>query len=178
VTTAAILRRLGFESPSPLLKQAPTTILVLFATFAAFVLPDITLTNPAYVIVAAVAVVGITVFAAIISAKDSLGHLGLIVPAVDFLAIGVLRLSTGEGTSVFAAMAILPIVWLASEEARTSCSPRWAPRPWCSCPSSSGRASSPTSSNSCTRPSPPSFTPSRRRSSMSSRETRVTVSPR
>jgi signal transduction histidine kinase len=93
---------------------------VLFATFAAFVLPDITLTNPAYVIVAAVAVVGITVFAAIISAKDSLGHLGLIVPAVDFLAIGVLRLSTGEGTSVFAAMAILPIVWLASEEGRAN----------------------------------------------------------
>jgi signal transduction histidine kinase len=114
---AALYKRLGFDAPSPLLKQAPTTVLFLVAAIAAFIMPSVTLNHPALVIVGAVAVVFATVFAVIIR-KESLWHLALIIPSVDFIAIGLLRYATGEGGSVYAALVILPIVWFAAEYGR------------------------------------------------------------
>jgi signal transduction histidine kinase len=115
---AALYKRLGFDSPSPLLKQSPTAVLFLVAAVATFLMPSVTVTRPALVIAGAVAVIAVTVFAAIISSKESLWYLGLIVPSIDFVAIGLLRYSTGDGGSVYAALVILPIVWFAAEYGR------------------------------------------------------------
>lgn len=115
---AALYVRLGFDAPSPLLKQAPTAGLFLIAAAAAFIMPSITLSNPPLVIVGVVAVVAVTVFAAIISRRESLWQWGLIVPSVDFVAVGLLRFATGEGGSVYSSLIILPIIWFAVEYGR------------------------------------------------------------
>jgi signal transduction histidine kinase len=115
---AAMYKRLGFDAPSPLLKQAPTTVLFLVAAVATFVMPSITLTHPVLVVVSAVAVLAATIFAAIISPKESLWQWGLVVPAIDFAAVGLLRFATGESGSVFASLVILPIIWFAAEYGR------------------------------------------------------------
>lgn len=115
---AALYKRLNFDAPSPLLKQAPTTMLFLVAAIATFLMPSVSLAKPALVIIGAAAVVAATVFAAIISSKESLWHLGLIVPSVDFVAIGLLHYATGESGSVYAALVILPVVWFAAEYGR------------------------------------------------------------
>ncbi len=114
---AALYKRFGFDAPSPLLKQAPTTVLFLVAAIAAFMMPSVTLNYPALVVVGAVAVILATVFAVIIR-KESLWYLALIIPSIDFIAIGLLRYATGEGGSVYAALVILPIVWFAAEYGR------------------------------------------------------------
>ena len=115
---AALYKRLNFDAPSPLLKQAPTTVLFLVAAIATFLMPSVSLAKPALVIISAAAVVAATVFAAIISPKESLWHLALIVPSVDFAAIGLLHYATGESGSVYAALVILPVVWFAAEYGR------------------------------------------------------------
>lgn len=115
---AVLYKRLNFDAPSPLLKQAPTTVLFLVAAIATFLMPSVSLAKPALVIIGAAAVVAATVFAAIISPKESLWYLGLIVPSVDFVAIGLLRYATGQSGSVYAALVILPIVWFAAEYGR------------------------------------------------------------
>jgi signal transduction histidine kinase len=115
---AALYKRLGFDAPSPLLKQAPTTLLVLVAAVAAMTIPGLLVTSPVAVAIAVIAVGAATVFAAIISPRESLWDWGLCVPAVDFFAIGLLRYGTGNNNTVFAALIALPIVWFAAEEGR------------------------------------------------------------
>jgi hypothetical protein len=46
------------------------------------------------------------------------GALVNVVPAVDFLALGVLRWATGSSASVFTALAVLPVVWIAAQVGR------------------------------------------------------------
>jgi signal transduction histidine kinase len=115
---AALYKRLGFDAPSPLLKQAPTTVLFLIAAVASFAIPSITLTQPVFVVIGAIAVVVATVLAAVLSPRESLWEWGLVIPGIDFVALGLLRLGTGDGGTVFAALVILPVVWFAAEEGR------------------------------------------------------------
>ncbi|WP_349897352.1 sensor histidine kinase [Parafrigoribacterium soli] len=115
---AALYKRLGFDAPSPLLKQAPTTLLVFAATIAAMAIPGLQVTSPLAVAIAVTAVAVATVFAAIISPRESLWDWGLCVPAVDFFAIGLLCIGTGNNATVFTALVALPIVWFAAEEGR------------------------------------------------------------
>ncbi|MCX7522349.1 PAS domain-containing sensor histidine kinase [Microbacterium sp. STN6] len=59
-----------------------------------------------------------TVLAAIFSTRPSLWHFALIVPSVDFIALGFLRYGTGGPGSAFAAYVILPVIWFAMEDGR------------------------------------------------------------
>lgn len=115
---AALYKRLGFDAPSPLLKQAPLAALFLVAVAASFGIPSITLTKPAFIVVGALVVVAATALATVLSPKESLWDWGLVVPGLDFIALGLLRHGTGDGGTVFASLVILPVVWFAAEEGR------------------------------------------------------------
>ncbi len=52
------------------------------------------------------------------TSRSILAGWALAVPVMDFLAIGFLRVGTGTLNSAFAALVILPIVWLAAEHGR------------------------------------------------------------
>src|SRR5690606_11564977 len=45
-------------------------------------------------------------------------HLAYIVPLVDFVAIGLLRMGAGTQQGSFDALIVLPLVWLAAEYGR------------------------------------------------------------
>ena len=115
---AALYKRLGFDAPSPLLKQLPTLLLFLAAVLGAIVIPGLTITSAPAVIVGTVLVLAATAFAAAISPKESLWNWGLYVPGIDFIAIGLLRDGTGASSSAYAALVALPLVWFAAEEGR------------------------------------------------------------
>lgn len=114
----ALYKRLGFDAPSPLLKQVPTLMLFVVAAVAFGVVPALFVSSPITVAVSVIAVLVATAFAAIISRRESLWHWALIVPGIDFIAIGLLRSGTGASSSAFAALVVLPLVWFAAEEGR------------------------------------------------------------
>jgi sigma-B regulation protein RsbU (phosphoserine phosphatase) len=105
---------IALEDQSPLLKQVP--VLLLFATALALSLtvPTITITSATALIAAAALMVAVTAYAAGLSRYHPTRQLVLIVPLLDFIAVGVLRYATGESTSIFASLAILPVVWVAA----------------------------------------------------------------
>ncbi|MEO7122328.1 MAG: PAS domain-containing sensor histidine kinase, partial [Lacisediminihabitans sp.] len=115
---AALYKRLGFDAPSPLLKQAPTFVLFFVAVLGATTVPGLSISAPSSVAVGVIAVLLATAFAAIISPRESLWNWGLIVPGIDFIAIGLLRDGTGGGSSAFVALVALPVVWFAVEDGR------------------------------------------------------------
>jgi sigma-B regulation protein RsbU (phosphoserine phosphatase) len=115
---AAIYKRLGFDAPSPLLKQAPMTVLFLAAAISANYVTGLYISSQNEVIIGVVAVIAATAFAAIISPRESLWKWGLVIPAIDFIAIGLLCDGMGATSTVFASLVALPTVWFAAEEGR------------------------------------------------------------
>ncbi|MEO7148239.1 MAG: regulator, partial [Terrimesophilobacter sp.] len=106
------------DDPSPLLKQTPTTLLFLVALLITLFRPDDFVRQLPAVVVSVVLVVFATILALVLTPLRSLRHLALLVPAIDFFAIGLLRFGTGVTDSAFAAIIILPMVWVASEMGR------------------------------------------------------------
>ncbi|MBB1198667.1 PP2C family protein-serine/threonine phosphatase [Curtobacterium flaccumfaciens] len=56
--------------------------------------------------------------AALIPRWPSLLRVELLLPAVDFVAVGLLRYGTGESRSVFLAIVVLPVIWIAANPGR------------------------------------------------------------
>lgn len=104
-----------FDDPTPLMKQGPTAIAVGVAGLLVIAVPGIQATNPAAAIVG-IALVGlVTALAAILAARGVHdGWIVLLIPAVDILAIGVLRVGTGGTASLFSSFVLLPVIWLAA----------------------------------------------------------------
>ena len=117
MTLKAVANRLATPNPSPLLKQAPTTILFGVAVVIVAFMPA-SVTSLASLVAAAVAMVLATVLAGVLTAISPTAKFALLVPAIDLIAIGLLRFGTGEGLSSYSALIILPIIWFAAEEGR------------------------------------------------------------
>ncbi|MEO6944646.1 MAG: ATP-binding protein [Lacisediminihabitans sp.] len=115
---AALYKRLGVDAPSPLLKQAPTALLYVAAVLGVSLSPVLLIASPGEVAIGVALILAATVFAVVIGPRQSLWDWGLIIPGVDFIAIGLLRDGTGASTSAFAALVALPLVWFAAEEGR------------------------------------------------------------
>lgn len=114
---AALGRRISSEQPSPILKQAPTAVLSAAGLIASLMMPGM-ITNAVMFAIGGVGVAAATVLAAIFTAAPSRWHLTLIVPAVDFVALGLLRYGTGAAHSLFVTLIVLQVVWFALEEGR------------------------------------------------------------
>lgn len=104
---------------TPLVKQAPFALLVALAAVLSLTVPQLAVRDEEGLFAAiALTIVG-TLWAAGVTVRGHrIAALVNIVPALDFLAIGLLRWATGPSTSVFTALIVLPVVWLAAQEAR------------------------------------------------------------
>ncbi|WP_150308138.1 sensor histidine kinase [Planctomonas psychrotolerans] len=118
MNVATLVNKLGVDAPSPLLKQSPTTIMFAIAVVMSLAIPQLSVSDPVSLASASVGIVLATAFAAFLTVRPSLQHLALIVPTIDFLAIGALRYGTGDSSSIFASLVVLPVVWFAVEEGR------------------------------------------------------------
>jgi len=109
---------LRVDDPSPALKHAPTGIAFIVAFVLSLVVPGIEITS----IAAATSAVWLMAFAIALAVLftriPTLRHLAVVIPCVDLLAIGLLRVGTGGVTSLFASLIILPVVWIAAERGR------------------------------------------------------------
>lgn len=57
-------------------------------------------------------------FAGVMARWPGAMRIELLVPAFDFLAVGLLRFGTGDGRSVFTAIVVLPVIWVAANPGR------------------------------------------------------------
>ena len=122
MTSTGVLRaiaRIGsLDNPSPLLKQFPTTVLIGLAVIVVTVVPGVDFTNTTAAFAGIWGIAIGTGFAMLITRVRSLTHLALIIPSIDFLAIGAFMSGTGGTGSLFAALILLPVLWMAVEPGR------------------------------------------------------------
>ncbi len=104
-----------FNDPTPLMKQAPTAIAVGIAGLLVVVVPGIAVTNVPAAVAGIALVAAMTALAAVLAARRvHEGWIVLMIPAVDILAIGALRVGTGGTSSLFSSFVLLPVIWLAA----------------------------------------------------------------
>lgn len=119
-TTTGLAERVQriLDNPSPLVKQSATAIGVLAATILALLVPGLGFPEFGFA-VAGIAIVAIaTVLALIFTLNPSVAGSVLIIPIIDLFGLGAFRAGTGGPSSLFAALIILPVVWLASADGR------------------------------------------------------------
>ncbi|HEU4807656.1 MAG TPA: ATP-binding protein [Homoserinimonas sp.] len=103
------------EDVSPVIKQAATTLAFAFALYIVFTVPGYELTDWSSVWASIGLMVLAVAFSVAFSTTESKTHWTIIIPVISLMAIGVLRAGAG---SLFTVVAILPLVWIASEEGR------------------------------------------------------------
>lgn len=109
---------IGLEEQSPLVKQSSVVLLFGIAVALSVLVPTIRITDAHAMIAAGLVMTAATVLAAALSRKRANQQLALVVPAIDFVVVGILRFATGESASIFASLVILPTVWIAASPGR------------------------------------------------------------
>ncbi|MGN8050199.1 PP2C family protein-serine/threonine phosphatase [Curtobacterium sp. 22159] len=103
---------------APLAKQAIVAALVVAAAVTSALVPWLVVTDaPRMWTGVALAVAGLLV-AGVMARWPGAARAELVVPGLDFLAIGLLRFGTGDNRSVFLAIVVLPVIWIAARPGR------------------------------------------------------------
>jgi signal transduction histidine kinase len=113
-----IMNYLSVDRPSPALKQLPIVLAFALSLILTVVVPDFGATSIRMVIVAVVLIIVATALAAVVSRVNTLARWAVVVPLIDFVALGAFRGGTGGVQSIFSAMILLPVVWIAAEDGR------------------------------------------------------------
>ena len=115
---ARLIAFISVDHPSPGLKQLPMTLVFAISLVVVLAVPDIQITSIPLTSVGIGLLVIATVFAATATIVPKLDGVTLLIPLIDFVAIGTFRAGTGGIFSLFGAMIILPVVWIAAEKGR------------------------------------------------------------
>ena len=110
--------RAEFDRPSPLVKQSATVASVSLALLIVIFVPGIDFSNNFVAYLGVGLVVIATIMAALFAQVSRESPFVLLVPIIDIFAIGLFRSGTGGATSLFTAIVILPVVWIASGKGR------------------------------------------------------------
>ncbi len=103
------------DDPSPLVKQAPTFIVLGVAVLLTLTVPDLTFEPFATALAGIIVVLTATALAAVLTIqKVDAGWAVLVIPMADILGLGLFRAGTGGSASLFAGLILLPIVWIAA----------------------------------------------------------------
>jgi signal transduction histidine kinase len=109
---------LTVDHPSPALKQVPTPVALAISLLLLWLVPDIVITNGSWAIVGIALVVVATALSALLTWKKRYDSWAIVIPVIDFIGVGAFRAGTGGTASIFSAMIILPVVWVAAEKGR------------------------------------------------------------
>ncbi|PYY39596.1 PP2C family protein-serine/threonine phosphatase [Curtobacterium sp. MCPF17_046] len=103
---------------TPLTNQAVIAAVSVVAAVCSVLLPWLTVTNaPSMWAGTGLALLGLA-FTGLLVARPGLARFELLVPALDFIAIGLLRFGTGDARSPFLAAVLLPLIWIAARPGR------------------------------------------------------------
>ena len=115
MTEAQQRGRRFLDRPGPLLKQAPTAVALLVSLALVHLVPGLKPGNEAAVLAGTAVILGATAYAAVLSLRHVHdGLLVLVIPMVDIVGLGLFRAGTGAAHSMFGALVLLPVVWLAT----------------------------------------------------------------
>jgi uncharacterized membrane protein len=115
---ARAIAYLSVDHPSPGLKQLPLAVVFVLSLLIVLLVPGIEVTDITLATIGIGLLVAATVLSAILTVRPKLDRWAIVIPLVDFLAIGTFRAGTGGILSLFGAMLILPVVWVAAERGR------------------------------------------------------------
>jgi signal transduction histidine kinase len=112
-----VMRFLSVDHPSPGLKQLPLAVGFVVALLL-LLLPGIDITNPLLATIGMGLMFVATAGSALLTKFLALDRWAILIPLIDFLAIGAFRAGTGGAMSLFGGMIVLPVVWIAVEKGR------------------------------------------------------------
>ena len=115
---SSVIRLISVDQPSPLIKHIPTMIALAVATLVSLFAPNLPITQPVAFVCSVLIGLFSVVLAVWFTRRGETSSWVLSVPLVALLAIALLRVGTGGSTSLFSALIILPVVWIAAEEGR------------------------------------------------------------
>lgn len=115
---ATYARQLVTGIDRPTVKQIPTVVFFVAIVVLCAFFPAVFVRNATAIVVGTLILAAATVFALLFPRDGRWAHLAFIIPLVDFVAIGFLRLGTGTEQGSFTAITVLPLVWLAAEYGR------------------------------------------------------------
>ena len=103
---------------APLARQAVVAALIVAAAVSSTLVPWLVVTDaPRMWTGVGIALVGLLATACM-ARWPVTARAELLVAAVDFLAVGLLRYGTGDSRSVFLAIVVLPVIWMAARPGR------------------------------------------------------------
>ena len=117
----SMLERWGpslLDSRRPIVRQVPTAVLFAGIGFLNLLDPDVVVGSDQAVQVAGVIVFVATVLAVAFSIATVPQRVSHIIPSLDFVAVGVLLITSPIGTSSYIVLLILPVFWLAGAPGR------------------------------------------------------------
>ena len=106
------------DDPSPLLKQSATAVMTAICALIVVTVPGVEFSNIPAAIGGLTVIAAATLLALVFTREPSRRHSALIVPGIDVFGIGAFREGTGGTTSLFTALIVLPVVWVASADGR------------------------------------------------------------
>jgi signal transduction histidine kinase len=112
------LTAIRVDTPSPFLKQIPMAIAFTLAVIAVVFSPNIDFGVWPAALLGMWGIIVATALATLFTLQPSLVRFALIIPLLDFVALGLFRTGTGGATSPFSSLIILPVVWVAAENGR------------------------------------------------------------
>lgn len=102
----------------PLAKQAIVATLIVIAAVGSAALPWLLVTDPVRMWQGAGVAVALLLVSALMTRWPLLRRAEIVLPIGDFFAIGLLRFGTGDTQSVFLAIIVLPVIWIAAGRER------------------------------------------------------------
>lgn len=102
----------------PTVRQLPTVVFFVAIVVVCAAFPTVFVRNVEAILVATAILVVATILAVVLPRDARWAHVAFVVPLLDFLAIGFLRLGAGTTQGSFDAIIVLPLVWLAAEYGR------------------------------------------------------------
>jgi signal transduction histidine kinase len=115
---ARVMGFLSVDHPSTGLKQLPLAVVFVISIVVVLVVPGLQVTNVLPATIGVALLVLATLLSAIFTIRPKLDRWAILIPLVDLVAIGTFRVGTGGIMSLFGAMIILPVVWIAGENGR------------------------------------------------------------
>jgi signal transduction histidine kinase len=113
-----LMRFLSVDHPSVGLKQLPFAIVFVIALLLLLLVPGVDITNSLLATVGMALVFVATVGSAVFTRFPKVGGWAILIPLIDFVAVGTFRAGTGGILSLFGGMILLPVVWVAAERGR------------------------------------------------------------
>ena len=109
---------LSVDHPSPALKQLPTAVAFAIGIVLILTVPGIEVTHEGLAAAGIALMVVATMLAAVFTRLPHFEQWAIVIPLIDFIAIGAFRAGTGGATSLFSSLLVLPVVWIAAERGR------------------------------------------------------------